>query len=88
MWEKILTEQAVLNGFFALLFVSLFIYVLNTTREREKGYRELCNRMSAYLPKTYDGVESLCEGIKEINTKIDKQSIVLAKIEAKGGKQQ
>jgi hypothetical protein len=57
-------EAAKSQGLWALLFVSLFVYVIKENGKREAKYQEII----ANLTEKFEGIE---EGLKSLNTKFE-----------------
>ena len=66
MWESLIQEAAT-NGLWALLFVSLLVFLLTGSRKRENKYQEVISRLASSL----QAVEEIKEDIKEIKGSLD-----------------
>ena len=66
MWSELLKEAAT-NGLWALLFVSLLVYLLTDSRKREAKYQEVISRLASSL----EAVEEIKEDIKDIKGALD-----------------
>ena len=59
--ESKLIELASAQGFYAVLFLSLFFYVLRDHKEREQNYRNVIDKLSDILNDKVKNVEqTLC----------------------------
>lgn len=65
--EKELINTAASQGFFALLFVCLFIYVLRTNDIREKRYQKTISD----LAENFGIVKEIKQDVKDLEDKID-----------------
>ncbi len=68
MWEEIL-NQALANGIWAVLFVSLLVYQLKDSAKREKKYQDTISKLNQHL----DIVEDIKDEIKEIRSTLLKK---------------
>ena len=62
-----LMQAAIGQGLGYALFVFLLLYVLKTTREREKRYQDLLDT----LAEKFNVVEDIKEDVKEIKNKFE-----------------
>lgn len=68
MWEEIF-NQALANGIWAVLFVSLLVYQLKDSAKREKKYQDTISKLNQHL----DIVEDIKDEIKEIRSTLLKK---------------
>ena len=65
MWEEI-TNLAIQNGLFAVLFLGLLIYLLKDSSKREKKYQQTIESLNKHL----DIVENIEKDVGEIKQEI------------------
>ncbi len=68
MWEEVF-NQAVTNGAWAVLFVSLLVYQLKDSAKREKKYQDTISKLNQHL----DTVEDIKQELKEIRSTLLKK---------------
>lgn len=65
MWEEI-TNLAIQNGLFAVLFLGLLIYLLKDSSKREKKYQQTIESLNKHL----DIVENIEKDVGDIKQEI------------------
>lgn len=66
MWDKVL-EVVISNGIFAILFVSLLLYILRDSAKRESKYQETIDKLAEHLAV----VDNIKQDVEEIKTMIN-----------------
>lgn len=90
MWNELIIE-ATKNGLWALLFVSLLIFILKDSKMREKNYQKTVDKLSDRLEIVNDikeQLKSLCDAVKNISRYENKIEITPKQKKRKTAKKQ
>lgn len=71
MEEKI-TDLAVQQGIWAVLFVALLFFVLNENSKRESKYQDIISKLTDKFQCIEEGLNCIKEDVKEVKDKIFK----------------